>query len=313
MKKIVVIGSSNTDLITKVKKFPAPGETIIGKEYLQAMGGKGANQAIAAHRLGGEVQFITSLGNDTNGKLALAYYKREGLNVSSSLIVDGVASGTAIIMVDEHGENSIVITPGANNKLSATYLSTIETIIKEFDILVLQMEIPYETVKEACALAKKNQTQVILNFAPATSIDNELLCNVDILVVNETEAEKISGEKIENVGKDEVVNIILEKGVDTVVLTLGKNGCFFKNREGKLYFRAFEVDPVDTTAAGDTFCGALATEIARGNSWENALIFASAAAANCITKMGAQPSIPNENEVRLFLNKNKFFIQNMKN
>lgn len=312
MKKIVVIGSSNTDLITKVKKFPAPGETIVGKEYMEAMGGKGANQAMAAHRLGGKVQFITCLGDDTNGKNALEYYNKEGLNVSSSLIVNGVASGTAIIMVDEHGENSIIVTPGANNKLSPTYLSSIENIIKEFDILVIQMEVPYETVKEACALAKKNQTQVILNFAPATHVDKELLCNVDVLVVNETESEKISGEKIENIGKEGVVNIILDKGVNTVVLTLGENGCFYKNREENLHFGAFEVDAVDTTAAGDTFCGALAAEIARGNSWENTLIFASAAAANCITKMGAQPSIPKENDVRSFLNKNILSIKNLK-
>lgn len=312
MKKIVVIGSSNTDLITKVKNFPAPGETIVGKEYIEAMGGKGANQAMAAHRLGGEVQFITCLGDDANGKNALAYYKEEGLNVSSSLIVDGVASGTAIIMVDEAGENSIIITPGANNKLSPTYLSSIENIIKEADILVLQMEVPYETVKEACALAKKNQTQVILNVAPARSLDEELLNNVDILVVNETEAEQISGEKIEKIGEERVVNTLLEMGVNTVVLTLGKNGCFYKNRVEAMSFGTFEVDAVDTTSAGDTFCGALAAEIARGNSWEDTLIFASAASAICITKMGAQPSIPNEDEVRAFLNKNILFIQNLK-
>lgn len=312
MKTIVVIGSSNTDLIAKVKRFPKPGETIEGINYLEVMGGKGANQAMAAHRLGGEVQFITCLGDDANGKNALAYYKQEGLNVSSSLIVNGIASGIAIIMVDEHGENSIIITPGANNKLNPTYLSNIENIVKEADILVLQMEIPYETVKEACVLAKKNYTQVILNVAPARSLDNELLRNVDILVVNETEAETISGEKIENIGKEGVVNILLDKGVNTVVLTLGKNGCFYKNREENLCFGAFEVDAVDTTAAGDTFCGALAAEIARGNSWENTLLFASAASAICITKMGAQPSIPKEDEVRAFLNKNIFSIQNLK-
>jgi ribokinase len=312
MKNIVVIGSSNTDLITKVKNFPAPGETIVGKEYMEAMGGKGANQAMAAHRLGGDVQFITCLGDDANGKNALAYYEEEGLDVSSSLIVNGISSGTAIIVVDESGENSIIITPGANNKLKPTYLSGIENIIKEADILVLQMEIPYETVKEACALAKKNQTQVILNVAPAMPIDKELLSNVDILVVNETEAETISGEKIEKIGEEGVVNSLIDMGVNTVVLTLGKNGCFYKNRKERMFFGAFEVDAVDTTAAGDTFCGALAAEIARGNSWEDTLIFASAAAANCITKMGAQPSIPKEDEVRAFLNKNILTIQNLK-
>lgn len=307
MKKIVVIGSSNTDLIAKVKNFPEPGETVVGTEYMEAMGGKGANQAMAAHKLGGNVQFITSLGNDSNGKSALEYYKKEGLNVSSSLIVDGVASGTAIILVDEHGENCIVITPGANNKLSSAYISGIENIIEEADILVLQMEIPYDTVKKACVLAKKHQTQVILNVAPAMQLDNVILNNIDILVVNETEAETISGAKIESVGKMGVLNMLLEKGVDTVVLTLGKNGCFFKNKEESLCLSAFDVETIDTTGAGDTFCGALAAEIGRGHDWEEALKFASAASAICVTRMGAQPSIPSENEVRYYLKKNKAY------
>ncbi|MDC3132758.1 ribokinase [Flavobacteriaceae bacterium] len=312
MKKILVIGSSNTDLITRVKNFPAPGETIVGKEYLEVMGGKGANQAMASHRLGGKVQFISCLGDDANGKNALAYYQQEGLNASSSLIVNGIASGTAIIIVDEQGENSIIITPGANNKLSSTYLSSIENSISEADIMLLQMEIPYETVKEACAMAKKNGTKVILNVAPARPIDNELLKNIDILVVNETEAETISGEKIDNIGKEEVVNLLLEKGVHTVVLTLGKKGCYFKDNERSMHLGAFEVEAVDTTAAGDTFCGALAAEIARGKSWEDSLIFATAASAICITKMGAQPSIPKEKEVRAFLNENIISVQNIK-
>lgn len=312
MKKIVVIGSSNTDLITKVKDFPAPGETIVGIEYLEAMGGKGANQAMAAHRLGGDVQFITSLGDDANGKNAIAYFKEEGLNVSSSLTVEGTASGTAIIIVNEAGENSIIITPGANNKLKPNYLANIEDVIKEADILVLQMEVPYETVKEACVLANKNKTQVILNVAPAIPTDRELLRNVDILVVNETEAQTISGEKIENIGEEGIVNTLLDMGVNTVVLTLGKNGCFYKNRTESMSFGSFEVDALDTTGAGDTFCGALAAEIARGNSWESTLVFATAAAANCITKMGAQPSIPKEDEVRAFLNKNIGSVQNLK-
>lgn len=304
MKKIVVIGSSNTDLITKVKNFPAPGETIVGKEYLEVMGGKGANQAMAAHRLGGDVKFITCLGDDANGKNSLEYYKQEGLNVSASLIVNGIASGTAIIMVDKHGENSIIITPGANQKLNPTYLSSIENIFKEADILVLQMEIPYETVKVACVLAKKHQTQVILNVAPARFIDSDLLSDVDILVVNETEAETISGEKIKNIGKEGIVNILLDKGVNTVVLTLGKDGCFFKNKEESLFIKAFEVEAIDTTAAGDIFCGALAAELGQGHSWKEALTFASAASAICVTRMGAQPSIPTGKEVRDFLSKN---------
>ncbi len=312
MKKIVVIGSSNTDLITKVENFPVPGETIVGKEYMEAMGGKGANQAMAAHRLGGDVKFVTCLGDDANGKSALAYYEQEGLEVSSSLIVKGIASGTAIIMVDDQGENSIIITPGANHKLLPDYLYNIENIFKEADILVLQMEIPYETVKVACLLAKKHQTQVILNVAPARLIDSDLLSNVDILVVNETEAETISGEKIQNIGNEGIVDLLLKKGVDTVVLTLGRNGCFLKNNEESLCFSAFDVETIDTTAAGDTFCGALAAELGRGNSWEEALKFSTAASAICVTRMGAQPSIPTEKEVCDYLNKNADIISKKK-
>lgn len=304
MKKIVVIGSSNTDLIAKVKNFPEPGETIIGLDYMEAMGGKGANQAMAAHKLGGNVQFITSLGNDNNGMSALAYYKEQGLNVSSSLIVEGVASGTAIILVNEDGENCIVITAGANNKLSSSYISGIKNIIEEADILVLQMEIPYKTVKEACALAKMYQKQVILNVAPAMKLDTEILSNVNVLVVNEIEAETISLAKFEDVGKEGIVDLLLEKGVETVVLTLGKNGCFFKNKEESLSLSAFDVETIDTTGAGDTFCGALAAELGRGYSWERSLKFATAASAICVTRMGAQPSIPSEKEVREYLKKN---------
>jgi ribokinase len=304
MKKIVVIGSSNTDLIAKVKNFPFPGETIVGKEYMEAMGGKGANQAMAAHKLGGDVQFITSLGNDNNGKNTLAYYNQEGLNVSSSLIVEGEPSGTAIILVDEYGENCIVITPGANNKLSPAYIGAIENILEEADILVLQMEIPYETVKKTCLLAKKYQTQIILNVAPAMQLDDEILRAVDVLVVNETEAETICMATIEDVGKEGIADLLLEKGVNTVVLTLGKNGCFFKNSIESLCLNAYDVETIDTTAAGDTFCGALAAELSRGNSWEEALKFSTAAAAICVTRMGAQPSIPTEEEVRHYLKMN---------
>ncbi len=306
MKKILVIGSSNTDLIASVKNFPVAGETIEGTSYMQAMGGKGANQAMAAHKLGGNVSFITSLGDDSNGIHALAYYKKEGLEVSSSLIVENIPSGTAMILVDERGENCIVISPGANQKLSPFYIHKVEGKIKEADILVMQMEIPYETVKAVCALSTKYNKQIILNVAPARTLDEEILKDVDVLVVNETEAETISGEKIELIGKDGVIDKLLSMGATTVVLTLGTKGCFFKNETESLDIPAFTVDAKDTTAAGDTFCGALAAEIGKGHSWKEALIFATAASALCVTKMGAQPSIPAEVEVNTFLNSKKF-------
>jgi ribokinase len=304
MSKIVVVGSSNTDLIAKVKKFPLAGETIEGLAYMQAMGGKGANQAIAAHRLGGDVSFITCLGDDANGQNTLQYYKEEGLDVSSSLIVKGISSGTAMIFVDENGENCIVITPGANNMLTSDYITKMEENIAKTEIVVLQMEVPYNTVKTVCSLAKKHKKKVILNVAPARELDEEILKNVDILVVNETEAETISGEKIEAVGKDVVIEKLVSMGASTVLLTLGKEGCLLKYGQTKISKKAFVVDALDTTAAGDTFCGALAARLSKGEKWDDVLTFASAASAVCVTRMGAQPSVPKEKEVLDFLKEN---------
>jgi ribokinase len=304
MNKILVIGSSNTDLVARIKKFPTTGETVEGISFLQAMGGKGANQALAAHRLGGDVKFITCLGNDANGLNSLKYYEQEGLDVSSSLIVDNVPSGTAMIWVEESGENCIVITPGANKMLTSEYIYKVEEAIAEADIVLLQMEIPYETVRTVCNIAQKHQTKIMLNVAPARQLDEVLLKQVDILVVNETEAELVSGEKIEDVGKETVVDMLLDTGVKSVVLTLGKQGCFFKNHQKFHYVPAFHVEPLDTTAAGDTFCGALAAELGRGHKWNEVLRFATAASAICVTRMGAQPSIPTEKEVFEFLSKN---------
>jgi ribokinase len=305
MNKIVVVGSSNTDLIAKVKNFPLAGETIEGLAYMQAMGGKGANQAVAAHRLGGDVSFITCMGDDANGQNTLQYYKEEGLDVSASLIVEGVSSGTAMIFVDESGENCIVITPGANNMLTSDYIAKVEENIANAEIVVLQMEIPYNTVKTVCSLAKKYKKKVILNVAPARKLDQEILKDVDILVVNETEAETISGEKIEAVGKEAMIEKLVSMGATTVLLTLGKKGCLLKSEQTVINKQAFVVDALDTTAAGDTFCGALAARLSKGKDWEDVLTFASAAAAICVTRMGAQPSVPSEKEVLDFINENE--------
>lgn len=302
MSKILVIGSSNTDLITTVKYFPAAGETIQGKSFLQAMGGKGANQAVAAHKAGGDVKFITCLGTDPNGQNALTYYKEQGLDVSSSFIVDSAPSGTAVILVDEKGENCIVITPGANNLLGPEYIHQVENVIATCEMVVLQMEIPYDTVKTVCRLAHKLGKTVMLNVAPARPVDSELLMQTDILVVNETEAETISGRKIADEGTDAVIDSLLEMGAKTVVLTLGKQGSLVKSEQIELFVPAFTVKAVDSTAAGDTFCGALAAELSRGHDWAEAMKFATAAAAISVMRMGAQPSIPTEKEVREFLN-----------
>ena len=302
MGKILIIGSSNTDLITTMSRFPAPGETIEGSGFFTAMGGKGANQAIAALRSGGDVSFITSLGTDVNGQTALEYYKQQGLDVSMSLINEGAPSGTAVIWVNEAGENSIVITPGANNKLSPGYIQGLENAIKEAGLIVLQMEIPYETVSVACMIAQKHEKKVMLNVAPARKIDGALLQAVEILVVNETEAETITGRKLEEDNIEEMVDLLLSMGPKVVLLTLGDKGCFLKTGNEKYVVPAFKVNPVDTTAAGDTFCGAVAAEYMRGKGWNEILKYATAAAAISVTRIGAQPSIPKQNEVQEFLN-----------
>jgi ribokinase len=310
MSKILVIGSSNTDLIAKVDRFPLAGETVEGNFFLQAMGGKGANQALAAHRLGGRVKFVTCLGNDANGKNTLKYYQQEGLDVTSALIVKTAPTGTAMILVNAQGENCIVITPGANQELSPEYIENIEDDIATAYVVVLQMEIPMETVKKVCQIAAKYNTEVLLNVAPARKVDSELLGMVDILVVNETEIETISGMSIESYGEEAVIDAILAKGAHTVILTLGRNGCLAKRDGVQHHIQAFMVDAVDTTAAGDTFCGALVARLSKGFDLVEALKFATASSAICVTRMGAQPSIPTEQEVTAFLSKGNALVEN---
>lgn len=303
MGEILVIGSSNTDLIATMENFPVKGETIEGLAFQQAMGGKGANQAMAAHKSGGKVSFVTCLGNDVNGRSAIEYYKREGLDVTLSLLIDDVPSGTAMIWVDSKGDNSIVIIPGANGKLNSDYIIKLEEHIAKASVVVLQMEIPLQTIETICSLAHKNNTMVMLNVAPANRLNDNLLKTIDILVVNKNEAETLTGVKVE-AGKEEVVvDLLLDKGVKTVILTLGEKGSILKN-QGKIYIvPAYRVKAIDTTAAGDTFCGAFIAEYMRKQDFVKALKFATAASAICVTRMGAQPSIPTQAEVYEFQKK----------
>lgn len=300
-----MIGSSNTDLITTMDHFPAAGETLTGGVFQQAMGGKGANQALAAHRSGGDVTFMTSLGKDAYGLNALQYYRDQGLEVSLSLLTDHVSSGIAMIWVDKKGENCIVVIPGANLLLSPEYVLAHQQAIDTADIIVLQMEIPYETIKTVCRIASRKGKKLILNVAPAAPLEEEILQSVHMLVVNQTEAELLTGERIDRIGEEAIVDLLLATGVRNVVLTLGKKGSLYKNNQELLRIPAFQVEAVDTTAAGDTYCGALAARLSRGEDMKTSLEFAAAAAALCVTRMGAQPSIPTEAEVVEFLSVSK--------
>jgi ribokinase len=303
MKNILVVGSSNTDLITNVERFPKAGETISGKQFLQVMGGKGANQAVAAKRSGGNVKFVTCLGNDSNGTNTLSYFKNEGLDVSNALVVDHAPTGTAVILVNDEGENCIVVTPGANHELLPKHIEAIDEEISKAGVVVLQMEIPFETVTKVIASASKHNVPVLLNVAPAREVSADLLKMVAILVVNETEGEKVSGTSIATVGEEGVLDKLIAMGAKTVILTLGKKGCIVKNSSGVTHIPAFNVEAVDTTAAGDTFCGALVAGLSKGKDLIEAVKFATAASAICVTRMGAQPSIPKEDEVVKFMSK----------
>ncbi|HTF21085.1 MAG TPA: ribokinase [Chryseolinea sp.] len=301
MSKILVIGSSNTDLITKVKRFPLAGETITGRFFLQAMGGKGANQALAARRSGGDVRFVTCLGSDSNGRSAIQYYADEGLDVSRALEVNDAPTGTAVILVNDEGENIIVLNPGANHRISPTHISNLADDIRTASIVMLQMEIPLETVIRVCEVANEHNVPVMLNVAPATEIDTKLVRRVAYIVVNETEIEAITRQRIEDVGEDGVIDQLLTMGATTVILTLGRKGCIVKSVSFRHAVPAFEVETVDSTAAGDTFCGAMVAQLSKGRDLVDAIRFATAAAAICVTRMGAQPSIPSEVEVDNFL------------
>jgi len=312
MSKILVIGSTNIDMITRTKEFPAPGETVEGHSFMQAMGGKGANQAMAAHRQGGDVEFITCLGDDQNSRGVLEYFRNEGLKVTSSFTVEGAQVGTASILVNDHGENNIVIVSGANAMLSEQYVDSIEAKISEADIVLVQMEIPYNSVKKICLLASKHGTKVILNVAPAIKLDDELIGYLDMIILNESEIEKVTNQSISDGNEERAMDQLLKKGVKEVILTLGSLGCLFKTGQTLLHIPAFSVKALDSTAAGDTFCGALAVKLGQNTSIKEAIEYASASSAVCVTRHGAQPSIPTEEEVLDFMASREILEKNFK-
>ena len=304
MTKIIVLGSSNTDMIVKVPRIPAPGETILGGKFVQAAGGKGANQAVAAARSGGDVTFIANTGDDNFGKEAIEGFKKEGINTEYIFVDKKTPSGVALIFVDEDGENSIAVASGANGTLTPSQIRQIKDLSAGGDILLTQLETPLETVEEAIKIANENGVRVILNPAPAQPLDDDLLKRIDILTPNQSEAELLTGipVKDEESAKKAASNL-LSKGVKTVIVTLGSNGAFLMSKDIQKTIPGFNVKAKDTTAAGDTFNGALAVGLAEGKPIEKAIRWAHAAAAISVTRMGAQPSVPNQKEIREFLSK----------
>lgn len=301
--KIVVIGSSNIDMLMKMDHLPARGETVTDAVFHQVFGGKGANQAVAAARSGGDVAFINCVGDDAYAKEMVRNFKLDGINTEYVFSETGVSSGTALIMIGEDGDNYLSVAPGANYRLTPQYIDTVEELLKKAEILVLQYEILPETLAYVLQKADEHNVRVMLNFAPARDIDRNLLSRVSILVVNEVEAGFLTGITVDSEKKiKEAAKALLELGVETVVLTLGADGSFVASNGGESHIPAFKVKAMDTTAAGDTYCGCLATALTEGKSMDQAVVFASAGAAISVTKMGAQPSAPTRKEIDKFIN-----------
>jgi ribokinase len=299
MSRIIVIGSSNTDMVIKTEKLPAPGETILGGTFLMNPGGKGANQAVAAARLGGKVTFITKRGNDLFGNQAVGLLMREGIDIQHVVKDLDFPSGVALITVDSTGENSIVVAPGSNANLLIEDIPPEIFETGKFEILLLQLEIPINTVEDSAVRASEHGIKVILNPAPACKLSENLLKNVWLITPNETEAEAITGKQITDIASVEIAAALIhERGVKNVIITLGETGAFVKAENYTGLIPGIKVSPVDTTAAGDVFNGALAVAVSEGKDLYDAVVFANKAASISVTRMGAQASAPYRNEIK---------------
>ena len=298
MGKILVIGSLNMDLVTGVEKMPRIGETLLGESFKQIPGGKGANQACAAARLGGEVTMIGHVGNDNFGEALISSLYNDGVDTSCINKIDKVSTGIAVIIVDDMGDNSIVVVPGANYTLTSEDIDNSIEYINKADIIVTQLEIPVEAVKTALKKAKEQGKYTILNPAPAKKLDDEIIGNVDLLTPNETELEVLSDVKIET--EEDVLKaakVLINKGIKELIVTLGSKGCLYINKDGFKRFSSYKVDAVDTTAAGDSFTAAIAVGLSEGKQIDEAIDFASKVGALTVTKEGAQSSLPYRQDV----------------
>ena len=304
--KIIVVGSSNTDMIVMAPHIPVPGETVLGGKFLMAAGGKGANQAVAAARLGAAVTFITRVGQDVFGEQALAGFRREGLDARYVVTDSQAASGVALIVVDAGGENVITVAPGANARLAPDDVRPAWPAMVAADVLLLQLEIPLAAVQVAAEMAHRAGARVILNPAPAPSqpLPAELLACVTVLTPNESEARLLSGiPVVDRSSAEQAAGWLLEQGVGAVIVTLGARGALIVTSEYQQFVPGFPVEVVDTTAAGDAFNGGLAVALAEGQSVADAARFASACGALAATRMGAQPSLPTADAVAAFLSR----------
>ena len=305
MDQVTVVGSFMYDLVATVPRRPKTGETLVGNAFGMFLGGKGANQAIAASRAGSKVTMVGRLGNDFFGKQFLEKFSKEGINTDFVTQDDENGTGVAMPLIDASGDNSIVIIPQANMALTVENINQAQSTIADADVLVMQCEVPMDANQRAAEIAKQNDTLVILNPAPAQLIPDQILKLVDIIIPNEIETETLTGlpTKTENevlvAGRN-----LLSKGVETVILTLGDRGSLLLNEDGEKLIPAFDVSVVDTTAAGDSFCGVLAASLANGISIDLSVEIANAAGALAVTKLGAEPSLPQRDAIDDLLQSN---------
>lgn len=295
---ILIIGSSNTDMVIQTEHLPAPGETILGGTFFMTAGGKGANQAVAAARLNGAVTFICKVGNDMFGNQAKALFAQEGIDTTHLLTDAILPSGIALIMVDKQAENVIAVASGANAALTPTDLRHIDALLDTAAIILMQLEIPLTTVQYVASKALSKGIPMILNPAPACPLQDELLQCISIITPNETEAEILTGVKVTDIpSAQQAANILYRKGIPTVIITMGSNGALVLHNGIFTHVPTIVVQAVDTTAAGDVFNGALAVALSQGKAVTDAAAFACKAASISVTRLGAQASAPYRHEI----------------
>ncbi|MBQ2102276.1 MAG: ribokinase [Bacteroidales bacterium] len=297
MAKILVLGSSNTDMTVRTAALPRPGETLIGGDFVMGPGGKGANQAVAARRLGGDAALVCKVGRDMFGDNAILHYEREGLD-TRGILVSELPSGVALINVDAKGENCIVVAPGANMDLTEEDIERVSDRIREADIVLLQLEIPIPSVLAAARIAHAGGAQVVLNPAPYAEVPDELFRYVDLFIPNETELSAYTGITVcDRKSALGAADIMLARGVKKIIVTLGSKGSLIYDGKEVCDVAACPVEAVDTTAAGDTYCGALCVGLSEGLTLQEAAVFASKASALSVTRPGAQNSMPYRKEI----------------
>ncbi|MBZ4683329.1 MAG: ribokinase [Fusobacteriaceae bacterium] len=299
MKKILVLGSINMDLVTKVKITPNVGETVFGDGLVQIPGGKGANQAVAIGRLGGNIKMIGKIGKDEYGKKLIENLKKN--NVDTKYITESQekSTGIAFIMVNEDGDNSIVVIPGANYDIKPEDIK--EEMFENIDYVLAQLEVPMETINKAFEIAKKKGIYTILNPAPAKVLDQKIIKNTDLIIPNETEFKTITGYRPNDIEIEKGINELFEKGINAILITLGKNGVKYIDKNKNEYkVKAYKVNAIDTTAAGDSFIGGFITALSEGKNLEDAIENGVKVAAITVTKFGAQSSLPTKNELLNF-------------